>query len=140
MARQPNKAPSKRQLRVGEALRHVLADLLLRGAFRDPDLQDVSITVAEVRTSPDLRNATAYVMPLGGGSDPERAAAIVAALNRASAFIRSQVARSVELKFVPSFAFELDATFDQADRIESLLRTYADGPAGPATGSSDDGA
>ena len=139
MARQPDKAPSKRQLRVGEALRHVLADLLLRGAFRDPDLQDVSITVTEVRTSPDLRNATAYVMPLGGASDPERAAAIVTALNRAGAFIRSQVARAVELKFVPSFAFELDGTFDQADRIDALLRVEPAGSAGPPTGTPDDG-
>lgn len=66
MTRRRSKAPSKRQLRVGEEIRHALAAILTRGEFRDPDLQDVSITVTEVRVSPDLRNATAYVMPLGG--------------------------------------------------------------------------
>jgi ribosome-binding factor A len=86
--------PSQRQLRVGEEIRHVLVEVLARGQLRDPDLQGVSITVAEVRMSPDLKHATAYVMPLGG----EKVDTIVKALRRASGFLRAEVARSVQLR------------------------------------------
>jgi len=112
------KSPNQRQLRVGEMLRHALSQTLDRGEVRDPDLRRVSITVTEVRVSPDLRNATAYVLPLGGGD----AAHAVAALNRAGAFLRRQVAAAVRLKYAPDISFQKDETFDAGGRIEELLR------------------
>lgn len=124
MTRRRSKAPSKRQLRVGEEIRHALAAILTRGEFRDPDLQDVSITVTEVRVSPDLRNATAYVMPLGGEDLP----VVVAALQRAAHFVRGQIGREVELRYVPSLFFEADQSFDQAARVDELLREVAEDP------------
>lgn len=111
-------APTQRQLRVGEELRHVLATVLARGELRDPALQDVSITVTQVRVSPDLRNATAYVMPLGGA----RAADALPALRRAAPFLRGQVARAVDLRLVPQLDFAIDTSFDHAQRIDGLLR------------------
>jgi ribosome-binding factor A len=125
-------APSSRALRVGEEMRHVLAEALARGALRDPALAGRSITVTEVRMTPDLRRATAYVMPLGGG-DPAPA---LDGLRRAGPFLRREVGRRVRLKFVPDLAFELDATFDSAGRIDALLRGLGphddDGDDGPA--------
>lgn len=113
---------SQRQLRVGEELRHVLAEILLRGHFRDPALVDgVSVTVAEVRVSPDLRNATAFVMPLGG----EDATDTIAALNRAQAYIRTEAAKRVKLRLAPSFSFRLDESFDEAARVTRLLQQPA---------------
>ncbi|WP_374302292.1 30S ribosome-binding factor RbfA [Ferrovibrio sp.] len=109
---------SQRQLRVGEELRHILSDILLRGHFRDPDLVDgVSVTVTEVRVSPDLRNATAFVMPLGG----EDATKTIAALNRAHAYIRTEAAHRINLRLAPSFSFKLDESFDEAARVERAL-------------------
>ncbi|HEX6957044.1 MAG TPA: 30S ribosome-binding factor RbfA [Ferrovibrio sp.] len=111
---------SQRQLRVGEELRHILSDILLRGHFRDPDLASgVSVTVTEVRVSPDLRNATAFVMPLGG----EDASRTIAALNRAQAYIRTEAAQRINLRLAPSFSFKLDQSFDEAARVERLLRS-----------------
>lgn len=112
--------PSQRQLRVGEEIRHALADILRRGELRDPALLDVNVTVTEVRISPDLKNATAFVMPLGGGN-PE----VIAALNRASPFLRSQVAREVRLQHVPRLGFEADTSFDYATKIDRLLHDPA---------------
>jgi ribosome-binding factor A len=109
---------SQRQLRVGEELRHTLAQVLSRGDIHDPALQDVAITVTEVRIAPDLRQATAYVMPLAG----ENAASVVAALNRCAGWLRGQVGHMVHLKFAPRFRFELDMSFDAGDRIEAILR------------------
>src|SRR5438477_9731510 len=86
--------PGQRQLRVGEELRHALAQLLRPGELRDPALRDANITVVEVRVSPDLRNATAFVMPLAG----EKADEIMAGLKRSAVFLRGQVARMVELR------------------------------------------
>ena len=117
------RAPSQRQLRVGEALRHALAEILMRGDLHDPALQGASITVSEVRISPDLRNATAYVVPLGGSRTEE----ILAGLRRAGPHLRGQVARAVRLKFAPSLTFKTDTSFDYADRIEQLL--HSDGVA-----------
>ena len=114
-----NKAPSQRQLRVGEELRHAIANLIERGEFRDPDLSGRAITVTEVRVSPDLRNATVFVTPLGGG-DP---APVLAGLKRAKAFLRHEIARTVELRLVPELWFQPDTTFDEANRIELLLRS-----------------
>lgn len=110
---------SPRQLRVGEELRHVLAAVLERGDMRDPDLRGASITVTEVDVSPDLRRATAFVVPLGG-ADRER---LMAALRRAAPYFRAQVAQRVELRNAPDFSFEFDRSFDHAHRIGELLNS-----------------
>lgn len=117
MSRQPARAPSQRQLRVGEEVRHALAQALERGELRDPAIKGVAITVTEVRLSPDLKNATAFVVPLGGG-DPKP---IVQALNRASAFLRGWVGKHVQLRYTPRIGFEADLSFDEAQRIENVL-------------------
>ena len=109
---------SQRQLRVGEEIRHLLADLLERGNMRDPDLREASITVTSVDVSPDLRNATAFVMPLGG-HDEKR---LMAAMRRAAPWFRARVGERAGLRYAPEIRFELDRTFDEADRIGSLLR------------------
>lgn len=110
-------APSQRQLRVGEELRHVLAGLLSRGDFRDPVLASLNVTVTEVRISPDLRNATAYVTPLGG----EAMADAVAALNHAATYFRAQAARAMRLRHAPSLVFTADTSFDYAFKISQIL-------------------
>src|ERR1700674_5159540 len=112
---------SQRQLRVGETVRHAVADILSHGSVRDPDLEGHIITVAEVRMSPDLKLATIYVMPLGG-RDTE---IVIAALERNKKFLRGEVARRVNLKFSPDVRFRVDERFDEAERIEKLLRTPA---------------
>lgn len=122
MIKRAEKAPSPRQLRVGEELRHALAHLLERGEVRDPGLGTAPITVTEVRVSADLRNATAFVIPLGAKADQPETRAAVAALTRAAPFLRHHVARLVRLKFVPTLAFRADASFAEAERIENLLK------------------
>jgi len=125
------KGPSQRQLRVGEEVRHALAWILERGEVRDPELSGVAITVTEVRIGPDLRNATAFVVPLGGG-DPAR---VIRALNRAAPFLRRRVARSVRLKYVPGIEFAADDTFDRVEKIDALLRAPRGNPEdGPEDG------
>jgi len=109
--------PSQRQLRVGEELRHALARVLQRGELRDPALKDVAVTVTEVRVSPDLKNATAFVMPLGG----QHRAEVIAGLTRSAGYLRGQLAREVPLRFSPTLAFALDTSFDHASRINELL-------------------
>ena len=116
---QQSAGPSQRQLRAGELVRHALAEVLARGEVHDPVIQGHMITVPEVRMSPDLRQATAYVMPLGGRDEKE----VVAALERNKKFLRGEVARRVNLKFAPEIRFRLDERFDEAERIEKLLRT-----------------
>jgi len=116
--RAPHKTASQRQLRVGEELRHTLAQIFEHGTLRDPALSGVSVTVTEVRVSPDLRNATAFVMPLGGGNTE----AVVAALRHAAPFLRREVARAVNLKFAPNLSFQPDGSFDEASHIDALLR------------------
>ena len=111
--------PSQRQLRVAEVIRHRLADVLARGDVHDPDLSRLSITVAEVTTSPDLKHATAYVMPLGGIGAEEA----LKALRRNKAELRHMVARDLGLKFAPDLKFELDGTFD---RMDDARRLFAD--------------
>jgi ribosome-binding factor A len=113
--------PSQRQLRVGEELRHMLAELLRPGELRDPALRDANVTVTEVRLSPDLRNATAFVMPLGG----EKAEEIMAGLRRSAPFLKGRLARMVELRHVPNISFAFDNAFDAAARISSLLASPA---------------
>jgi len=110
--------PSQRQLRVGEALRHALAETLARGDLRDPELAERSITVSEVRISPDLRHATAFVMPLGG----DDAAPVLAALKRAAPYLRTVLAKAVRLRYAPDVTFTLDRSFDEAERIERALK------------------
>ena len=109
--------PSHRQLRVGELIRRALSEILMRGDVHDPALSGVSITVSEVRTSPDLKVATAFVLPLGGANADE----ILAALKRARGEIRHQVTRIVDLKFSPELRFVLDETFDRMDETRRLL-------------------
>jgi len=108
-----------RPLRVGEEIRHAMAEIIGRGALRDEDLAGRAITVTEVSVSPDLRNATIYVMPLGGRD----AEAALSALTRASAFLRGEVARRVRLRYAPQLRFALDDRFSTADRIERILRS-----------------
>lgn len=112
---------SQRQLRVGEELRHILSDVLRNGHFRDPDLADMVVTVTEVRVSPDLKAATAFVMPLGGSDAPK----IIAGLNRASAYIRTEAVKQINLRVAPSFSFKLDHSFDEAARVTKLLQQPA---------------
>ncbi len=111
------KAPSHRQLRVGEELRHALSRILARGELRDPSLADLNLTVTEVRLSPDLKNATAFVVPLGGSG----LEAAVAALNRAGGFFRSRLAQEVALRHAPRVAFAADRSFDEARRVDEIL-------------------
>ena len=108
-------------MRAGELIRHALAEILARGEVHDPVIAGHMITVPEVRMSPDLRQATAYVMPLGG-RDGE---AVLAALERNKRFLRGEIARRVNLKFAPDIRFRLDERFDEAERIEKLLRSPA---------------
>ena len=110
---------SQRQLRVGELIRHELADMLSRGEVHDPVIETHMITVPEVRMSPDLRLATIYVMPLGGSDKKE----VLDALDRNKRYIRGEIARRVNLKFAPEIRFRIDEQFDEAERIEKLLRT-----------------
>ena len=110
-------APSQRQLRVGELIRRTLSDLLARGEVHDPELQSTSITVSEVRVTPDLKIATAFVMPLGG----EKVEATIAALARNKAELRHLLAKSTELKFAPDLRFRLDETFDRMDDTRRLF-------------------
>ena len=119
MSRKKGKAPTQRQLRVGEELRHILAEIIGRGELHDPILAGKSITVAEVRPSPDMRRATVYVMPLGGGDDAKE---IVGALNHAAHFLSHEIGRRITMKFTPLVHFELDPTFDEAQRIDRILR------------------
>lgn len=118
MTRRRGQGPTQRQLRVGEEIRHAIADLIERGAMKDPKLRDVPVTVTEVRMTPDLRQAIAYVTPLGGGD----AAEIVAALNHAAPFFRAQVAAAVRLRFAPEVSFCADPSFEEARKIDDILK------------------
>ena len=121
MVRKPQESagPSQRQQRVAELVRHALAEVLSRGDIQDPVLSQHVITVPEVRMSPDLKLATAYVMPLGGQDE----APVIAALERHKKILRQEVARRVNLKYAPELRFRRDETFDEAARIDQLLRS-----------------
>jgi ribosome-binding factor A len=110
---------SARQLRVGELVRHALAEMLSRGDIHDPIIEAHMITVPEVRMSADLRLATIYVMPLGGRDEKE----VLAALEGNKRYMRGEIARRVNLKFAPEIRFRIDERFDEAERIDKLLRT-----------------
>src|SRR5215510_8557298 len=107
----------QRQLRVGEEMRHALSEILREHHLSDPILHDKIITVTEVRISPDLRNATAFVLPLGGADT----AKVVEALNRAGGYFRGELGRAVKMQFTPTLRFRADETFEEASRIERLL-------------------
>ena len=117
--RQDSSAASQRQLRVGELIRHALAESLQRGDIHDPAFEGVIVTVPEVRMTPDLKIANAYVMPLGGLHAEE----IVAALNRHRKFVRGRVAPQINMKYAPEIRFFVDDTFEEASRIDALLRS-----------------
>lgn len=109
--------PSQRQLRVGELIRRTLADVLARGDVHDPELNRMSITVGEVRTSPDLKIATAYVLPLGGDGRAE----VLKLLARNKSELRRAVSKKLTLKFAPDLRFQLDETFDRMDDARRLF-------------------
>jgi ribosome-binding factor A len=111
---------SVRTLKVGEAMRHILADVIARGDLRDPVLDRHIVSISEVRVSPDLRHATAYVMPVGGTSDDQQA--VLAALNTHARQLRHEVARRVNTKYAADLHFRLDESYAEAARIDALLR------------------
>jgi ribosome-binding factor A len=110
---------SQRQLRVGELVRHAIAEMLARGDVHDPVIEGHLITVPEVRMSPDLRLATIYVMPMGGRD----ANAVVAAFDKHKKYLRAEIAHRINLKFAPDIRFRVDERFDEAERIDRLLRS-----------------
>src|SRR6201985_3355781 len=111
--------PSQRQLRVGEALRHALAEVLRENDIRDPDLIGVSVTITQVKPSPDMRYATVYCEPLGG----QHAKEIVAALNRHKGFLRGEMGHLIATKFTPELRFVEDESFAEAEKIETILKS-----------------
>ena len=113
------KGPTQRQLRVAEEIRHLLAEILLRGELRDPVLAGVSVTVTEVKISPDLKHATAFCVPLGGVNVTE----VLAALNRGRGFLRGHVGHQMSLRYTPELHFAEDRSFEEAKRIEALLQS-----------------
>ncbi len=112
-----SKGPSQRQLRAGELIRHALVEILQREELREPALSGVSITVSEVRVSPDLKQAKVFASPLGGGDE----AGVIAALNRTSAYLRGLLGKKIEMKFTPALTFVADETFAEAEKIDRLL-------------------
>jgi ribosome-binding factor A len=116
--RQAPRGPSQRQLRAGELMRHALVEILREQEITDPDIAGVSITLTEVRMSPDLRHATVFVEPLGGG---EGAAVVVKALNRHHKFLRGRLGHAIDMKFTPALKFLHDDTFDEAARISAIF-------------------
>jgi ribosome-binding factor A len=117
--REQSAGGSQRQLRIGELIRHEVAEMLSRGDVHDPVIEAHMITVPEVRMSADLRLATIYVMPLGGRNEED----VLDALERNKRYMRGEIARRVNLKFAPEIRFRIDERFDEAERIEKLLRT-----------------
>ena len=111
--------PSQRQLRVGEMLRHALADILRQNDIRDPDLDGVSVTITQVKPSPDMRYATVYCEPLGGGNAKE----VIAALNRHKGFLRGEMGHRIATKFTPDLRFVEDESFAEALKIDTILRS-----------------
>ena len=120
-ARQDSGAPSQRQLRVGELIRHALAEILQRGAVHDPAFESAVVTVPEVRMTPDLKVATAYVMPLGG-KDVD---AVLAAFERNKKYLRGEIAHRINLRYAPDLKFRVDTSFAEGERIDKLLRSPA---------------
>ncbi|MCC3303788.1 30S ribosome-binding factor RbfA [Sneathiella sp. HT1-7] len=109
---------SKRQLRVGEELRHVIADILSRDLIHDPDVAGSSVTISEVKPSPDMRNATVYVTSLGGVNEE----AVIAGLNRTSGVIQGEMGKHLTMKFTPRLVFKKDDSFAYGSHIDDLIR------------------
>jgi ribosome-binding factor A len=116
--RQAPRGPSQRQLRAGELMRHALVEILLAQEITDPDIFGVSVTLTEVRMSADLRHATVFVEPLGGG---EQAKVVAQALNRHHKFLRGRLGHAIDMKFTPELKFLHDETFDEAARMSRLF-------------------
>lgn len=114
-------APTQRQLRAGELVRHALVEILAREEFRDPALQGVAITLGEVRTSPDLRHANIFCSALGKSGESEMKD-IADALNRAAAFLRGRLGREIEMKFTPQLHFIPDLSYDEAAEMSAVFR------------------
>lgn len=113
--------PSQRQLRAGELVRHALVDVLAREEFRDPDLQDVTVTIGEVRCSPDLRHAHIFCSPLGITQKAE-IESLAAGLNRAASFLRGRLGRQIEMKFTPQLHFIPDLSYDEASAMDAVFK------------------
>ena len=116
-ARSADAGPSQRQLRAGELIRHAIIDILREGDLHDEPLENASITVTEVRMSPDLKHATCFVEPLGG----VHAGEVVEALNRHAKFMRGKLGRRIDMKFTPDLRFVHDQSFDEAARMDALF-------------------
>ncbi|MTI09536.1 30S ribosome-binding factor RbfA [Curvivirga aplysinae] len=112
---------SQRQLKVGEEIRHALSSIIMRGEFRNPILQKANLTVTEVRASPDLRNATCFIVPLGGEDRVPRDQ-VLEALRGAAVYLKTQVSQSVHLKYAPRLSFQYDESFDEGSHVDALLR------------------
>ena len=118
--RTPGAGPSQRQLRVGEQVRHALSEMLQRGEVRDDAIENTVISVSEVRMSPDLKIATAFVSPLGARDD----AVVIEALNRNARFIRGRLSPALrQMKYMPEFRFRLDTSYNNMAKIDELLRS-----------------
>lgn len=117
--REQTTGPSQRQLRVAEEIRHIIARLLMRGELRDPALVGVSVTVSEVRISPDLKNATVFSLPLGGAQVDD----VLKGLNRSAPYLRAQVGHALQLRHAPTLTFVEDKSFEEAHHIEELLKS-----------------
>ena len=113
------RGPSQRQLRVGEALRHALAEVLRENEIRDPDLEGVSVTITQIKPSPDMRYATVFCEPLGG----ENAKVVIAALNRHKGFLRGEMGNLITMKFTPDLRFVEDESFAEAQKIGAILKS-----------------
>ena len=117
-----HKAPSQRQLRAGELVRRAIVDIIAQSSFRDPDLQNVSVTISEVRTSPDMKHATVFCAPLFTvDSSPQDLEKTVTALKRSASFIRGKLGKEMEMKFTPRLHFMADESFDVASDMANLL-------------------
>ncbi|HZZ68907.1 MAG TPA: 30S ribosome-binding factor RbfA [Phenylobacterium sp.] len=117
--REAPRGPSQRQLRAGELTRHALVEILREQEINDPELAGVSVTITEVRMSPDLRHATVFIEPLGGG---DQANVVVKALNRHHKFLRGRLGHAIDMKFTPALKFLHDETFDEAARMNRLFQ------------------
>lgn len=117
------KGPSQRQLRAGELVRHALVEIFRREDLRDPALSGFSITVTEVRMTPDLKQATVFSAPLGASIDPNKHPEIIKALNHAAPHLRHLLGERIDMKFTPALVFRSDESFAEARRIDELLAT-----------------
>jgi ribosome-binding factor A len=125
-----NSEPTQRQLRIGELVRHVLAEILQHGGVHDPVLEGSVVTVPEVRMSPDLKTATVFVIPLGGKGGED----IVEAFDRNKRYLRGEIAHRVKLRHAPDLRFRLDTSFDESERIDALLRSGKKRDSGEVSG------